>query len=41
MAQLMLRVRHIYSSDSAYVAGLLLALGLLGSTAGMCVTLVG
>jgi hypothetical protein len=29
------RLRHIYASDSAYTGGLLLVLGLLGTSAGL------
>jgi hypothetical protein len=35
MASLARRFRYIYASESAYTAGLLLALGLLGATAGL------
>ena len=41
MAQLIVRIQHVYSSDSAYFGGLLLALGLFGITVGMWVTVVG
>jgi hypothetical protein len=35
MASFVRRFSHIYASDSAYTGGLLLALGLLGATAGL------
>lgn len=41
MAHLIARIHRVYSSDSAYVGGLLLALGLFGTTAGMLLTVVG
>ena len=35
MAVLVMRLSHIYSSDCAYTGGLLLVLGLLGTSAGL------
>ena len=37
MASILTRITHIYRSDTAFVSGLLLAVGLVGATTGMWV----
>jgi hypothetical protein len=37
MATLLVQITRVYTSDTAFISGLLLAVGLVGTTAGMLV----